>query len=108
MRAEGFHHVAYLASDFAAERQRLLDKGYTLATELFADEVNAAYLYTREVTGGFTDIHGDPPHIMGLFRGWKRAHDARETGAPATIEIGDIRTYAKAEMLPLVEGAAHE
>jgi hypothetical protein len=42
---------------------------------------------------------------MGLFQAWKRAHDARDAGTPAAIEIGDIRTYAKAEMLPLVEGA---
>jgi len=39
---EGFHHVAYLVSDFAAERQRWLEMGYELATELYADDVNAA------------------------------------------------------------------
>lgn len=97
---EGFHHVAYLVSDFAAERQRWLDMGYELATELYADEVNAAYFDTRELNGGFTEIHGDPPHIMGLFAVWKRAHRAREEAMPAMIEIGDIRTYQAAEMMP--------
>ena len=29
---EGFHHVAYLVSDFAGERQRWLDMGYEIAT----------------------------------------------------------------------------
>jgi hypothetical protein len=43
---------------------------------------------------------------MGLFGVWKRAHDARNESTPATIEIGDIRTYAAAPMLPL-KSAAH-
>lgn len=71
---QGFHHVAYLVSDFAAERQRLLDMGFDLACELFADGVNAAYFDTRSVTGGFTEIHGDPPHIVRVFERWRRAH----------------------------------
>jgi hypothetical protein len=98
---EGFHHIAYLVSDFAAERQRWLDLGYELATELYADEVNAAYFDTRALNGGFTEIHGDPPHIMGLFAVWKRAHNARDESTPATIEIDDIRTYSRAPLLPL-------
>jgi hypothetical protein len=103
---EGFHHIAYLVSDFAAERQRWLDMGYALATELYADEVNAAYFDTRAVNGGFTEIHGDPPHIMGLFGVWRRAHEARDAATPATIEIEDIRTYARAPLLPLTAGAS--
>ena len=51
---EGFHHIAYLVSDFGAERQRWLDLGYELATELFADGVNAAYFDTRSFSGGNT------------------------------------------------------
>lgn len=97
---EGFHHIAYLVSDFAAERQRWLDMGYALATELYADQVNAAYFDTRSLNGGFTEIHGDPPHIMGLFGVWKRAHEAREAGTPATIESGAIKTYQRAPLLP--------
>ena len=96
---EGFHHIAYLVSDFAAERQRWLDMGYPLATELYADEVNAAYFDTRSLNGVFTEIHGDPPHIMGLFGVWKRAHDAREASTPATIEIEMIQTYQRANLL---------
>jgi len=103
---EGFHHIAYLVSDFDAERQRWLDMGYELATELYADEVNAAYFDTRDINGGFTEIHGDPPHIMGLFAVWKRAHDARDETTPATIEIEDIKTYGRAAMLPLKADAA--
>lgn len=103
---EGYHHIAYLVSDFDAERQRWLDLGYELATELYADEVNAAYFDTRALNGGFTEIHGDPPHIMGLFAVWKRAHDARDDATPATIEIDDIKTYSRAPMLPLKADAA--
>lgn len=97
---EGFHHVAYLVSDFAAERQRWLDMGYPLATELYADEVNAAYFDTRSLNGGFTEIHGDPPHIMGIFGVWKRAHETRDPHGPAIIESGSIRTYRRAPLLP--------
>ena len=70
-----------------------------LATELYADEVNAAYFDTRSLNGVFTEIHGDPPHIMGLFGVWKRAHDAREASTPATIEIEMIQTYQRADLL---------
>ncbi|MFM8483782.1 MAG: VOC family protein [Actinomycetota bacterium] len=79
---QGFHHVAYLVSDFAAERQRLLDMGFELACELFADGVNAAYFDTRTVTGGFTEIHGDPPHITRIFERWHRAHAEWRVGDP--------------------------
>jgi hypothetical protein len=101
---EGFHHIAYLVSDFAAERQRWLDMGYPLATELYADQVNAAYFDTRSLNGGFTEIHGDPPHIMGVFGLWKRAHEARDASTPATIESGAIKIYERAPLLPKVAG----
>lgn len=77
---EGFHHIAYLVSDFAAERQRLLDMGFEAACELHADGVNASYFDTRSVTGGFTEIHGDPPHILGIFAQWHRAHQIHQPG----------------------------
>jgi len=96
---EGFHHVAYLVSDFAAERQRWLDMGYPLATELYADEVNAAYFDTRGLNGVFTEIHGDPPHILGLFGHWRRLH-ARLGGRRATMEIDALDTYRRAPLLP--------
>ena len=51
--------------------------------------------------GYFTEIHGDPPHIMGLFGVWKRAHDAFDGTGPVTIEIEKIKTYTPAPMLPL-------
>lgn len=83
---EGFHHVGTLVHDFPAERQRLLDLGYELACELYADGVDAAYFDTRSTTGGFTEIHGDPPRILGAFAGWRRAHELYETGDPAIVE----------------------
>ena len=96
---EGFHHVAYLVSDFAAERQRWIDMGHELATELYADEVNAAYFDTRTLNGGFTEIHGDPPHIMGLFAHWKRLHDNRGDGSPPAYEMEDLAFYQRAPHL---------
>ena len=102
---EGFHHVGYLVSDFAAERQRWLDMGYELATELYADEVNAAYFDTRALNGCFTEIHGDPPHIMGLFAHWKRLHEARRPDGPATVEADDLGFYRRAPLLPKAAGS---
>jgi hypothetical protein len=79
---QGFHHLAYLVTDFDAERQRLLDMGFELACELFADGVHASYFDTRHVNGGFTEIHGDPPHILKVFAQWRRAHEIHRPGDP--------------------------
>ena len=77
---EGFHHVGVLVHDWAAERQRLLDMGFELACELWADNVNAAYFDTRKANGCFTEIHADPPHILGAFATWRRAHELFKPG----------------------------
>src|SRR4029079_4958061 len=77
---EGYHHIAYLVHDFPAERQRLIDLGFEPACELYADGVDASYFDTRPVTGGFTEIHGDPDHIMATFAKWQRAHEIRQPG----------------------------
>ena len=73
--------------------------GFELATELDADGVNAAYFDTRSLNGGFTEIHGDPPHIMGLFNVWRRYHQQRRQHEPATIEIDDTAYYQRVPML---------
>ena len=77
---EGQHHVAYLVHDFEAEYQRLIAMGFEPACRLYADGVDAAYFDTRSVTGGFTEIHGDPPHILGSFATWRRAHELYRPG----------------------------
>lgn len=77
---EGFHHVGCLVHDFEAEFERLQGLGFDCATRLYADGVDAAYFDTRSVNGCFTEIHGDPPHILGAFATWKRAHELREPG----------------------------
>lgn len=77
---EGFHHVGILVHDWEAERQRLLDLGFVNACELYADNVNAAYFDTRSVNGGFTEIHGDPPHILEAFASWREAHRRHRPG----------------------------
>lgn len=80
---EGFHHVGILVHDWEAERQRLLDLGFEIACELYADNVNAAYFDTRKANGCFTEIHGDPPHILETFKGWRDAHRRHKpTDAP--------------------------
>ena len=77
---EGFHHTAYLVHDFEAEHQRLVALGYEPACRLYADNVDAAYFDTRSMNGGFTEIHGDPPHILGAFASWRRAHELYRPG----------------------------
>jgi hypothetical protein len=77
---EGFHHVGVLVSDFQAELDRYRDLGFAVACQLHADNVDAAYLDTRTVTGGFTEIHGDPPHILKAFASWRRAHERFRPG----------------------------
>jgi hypothetical protein len=82
---EGFHHVAVLVHDFEGEFQRLEKLGFECATRLYADGVDAAYFDTRNVNGGFTEIHGDPPNILGAFAGWRRAHELWQPGDSAFL-----------------------
>lgn len=77
---EGFHHVGCLVNDFEAEFDRLLSMGFDCATRLYADNVDAAYFDTRSVNGCFTEIHADPPHILGAFATWHRDHELRQPG----------------------------
>ena len=74
-----------LVHDFAEERQRFIDAGFEVACELWADGVNAAYIDTRSVNGGFTELHGDPPHILGSFARWKRQHELYRPGDPVIV-----------------------
>ncbi len=83
---EGFHHIGVLVHDWDAERQRLLDMGFEIACELWADNVNAAYFDTRKMNGCFTEIHGDPPHILDTFARWRRAHERFKPGDPPISE----------------------
>ncbi len=82
---QGFHHVGVLVHEWDAERQRLLELGFDIACELWADEVNAAYFDTRSANGCFTEIHGDPPHILGAFAEWRRAHELAKPGDPILL-----------------------
>ena len=81
----GFHHIGILVSDFEAEFERLSAMGFACATRLYADGVDAAYFDTRSVTGGFTEIHGDPPHILDAFATWRRSHAEHAPGDPAIV-----------------------
>ena len=77
---EGFHHIGMLVDDFEAELGRFVSQGFEVACRLYADRVDAAYIDTRPVTGGFTEIHGNPPHILKAFDRWRLAHQARRPG----------------------------
>ena len=77
---QGFHHIGVLVEDFEAELSRYTDSGFEVACRLYADSVDAAYIDTRSVTGGFTELHGNPPHILKAFERWRRAHQAHKPG----------------------------
>ncbi len=77
---EGFHHLGLLVEDYEGEKQRLFDMGFELACELHADNVDACYIDTRSMTGGFTELHADPPHILAAFASWRRAHELWRPG----------------------------
>ena len=83
---EGYHHIAVLVHDFEDEFARLEGLGYECACRLYADGVDAAYFDTRETTGGFTEIHGDPPPILAAFSSWRRAHDLYHAGDAEIME----------------------
>lgn len=82
---EGFHHVGVLVHDFEAEFQRLQNMGFECACRLWADNVDAAYFDTRRANGCFTEIHGDPPHILATFATWKRSHELITPGDPVIV-----------------------
>lgn len=81
----GFHHIGILVDDFEAEFDRLTDAGFVCATRLYADGVDAAYFDTRSVTGGFTEIHGSPKHIVDTFARWRDSHRKHQPGDSAII-----------------------
>ncbi len=81
----GFHHSGVLVDDFEAEFARFESLGFVCATRLHADNVDAAYFDTRHLTGGFTEIHGTPPHILDAFATWRRAHAERRPGDPSIV-----------------------
>ncbi|MBN44620.1 MAG: methylmalonyl-CoA epimerase [Rhodobiaceae bacterium] len=83
---EGFHHIGILVSDFEEELNRFLNMGFDLACRLWADGVDAAYIDTRSVNGVFTEIHGDPNHILGEFSRWRRAHEKFKIGDTYKLE----------------------
>jgi catechol 2,3-dioxygenase-like lactoylglutathione lyase family enzyme len=87
---EGFHHVAYLVSDWESAKARLQGMGFECACELYASNVSAAYYDTRSVTGGFTEIHMDPPHIISAFANWKWRHQIKTKEDGAIMERPSI------------------
>ena len=82
---EGFHHAGILVNDYEGEKQRILDMGFELACELHADNVDACYIDTRSYSGGFTELHDDPPHILATFASWRRAHELYRDGDAAIM-----------------------
>ena len=66
----------------------------------------AAKKFLRLVNGVFTEIHGDPPHMLGLFENWRRLHLLQRDDLPPVMEIAEMPTYRMAQPVPLVEPGA--
>lgn len=73
--AGGFHHVALLVDDYDGERQRLLDAGFELVCELWANDIVACYFDTRATTGAMTELHIRTPRIDATFGRWQKTHE---------------------------------
>ena len=43
------------------------------------------YIDTRSYSGGFTELHDDPPHILATFASWRRAHELYRDGDAAIM-----------------------
>lgn len=80
---EGFHHVAHLTSAYDAEVARLVAMGFEVGMAFEVDGARGAYVDTRSATGGFTEIHSDPPELLAGFALWRQAHEAWRPGDPA-------------------------
>ena len=84
----GFHHVAMLVEDYAGERQRLLDAGFELACELWANDIVACYFDTRPAIGAMTELHIRTDRIVETFDRWHRAHLAWDgIGEPLSTHV---------------------
>jgi hypothetical protein len=64
---EGFHHVGCLVHNFETEFARMQSLSFECAARLYAGGFDAAYFDTRDMSGCFTEIHGDPPSIVSAF-----------------------------------------
>jgi hypothetical protein len=84
----GFHHVAMLVIDYASERQRLLDAGFDLVCELWANDIVASYFDTRAAIGAMTELHIRTDRIAATFDRWHHAHLAWDaTGDPIRSHV---------------------
>lgn len=79
----GHHHVASLVRDYEGARRSLVDQGYEVACELWANDIVACYLDTRATTGCFTELHSHTARIEATFARWRAAHEVWDGSGPA-------------------------
>jgi hypothetical protein len=79
----GHHHVARLVERYAAERDRLVERGFELACELGANDITACYFDTRESIGVYTELHSSTARIRATFARWQAEHETWDgNGSP--------------------------
>ena len=87
--ATGFHHVAFIAEDFAADLAHYTDQGFAVAADGLFGPMRYAYVDTSAPLGHMIEIVEDKPAIRAFFAAVRKAAD-RWDRDPATLlrELG--------------------
>ena len=82
--ATGFHHVAFIAGDFAAALSGLTGQGHAIAADGLFGDMRDAYVDTSGAIGCMTEIIEDKPAIRAFFAAVRKTAE-RWDGDPATL-----------------------
>lgn len=87
--ATGFHHVAFVTDDLAADLAHYAEQGFAVAADGFFGPVGYAYVDTSPALGHMTEIIEDKPAIQAFFAAIRKAAE-RWDHDPATLlrELG--------------------
>jgi hypothetical protein len=87
--ATGFHHIAFIAADFAADLAHYTDQGFAVAADGLFGPMRYAYVDTSATLGHMVEIVEDKPGIRAFFAAVRKAAE-RWDRDPATLlrELG--------------------
>lgn len=85
----GFHHIAFIAADFAADLAHYTDQGFAVAADGLFGPMRYAYVDTSATLGHMVEIVEDKPGIRAFFAAVRKAAE-RWDRDPATLlrELG--------------------
>jgi hypothetical protein len=87
--ATGFHHIAFIATDFAADLAHYTDQGFAVAADGLFGPMRYAYVDTSATLGHMVEIVEDKPAIRAEEGAVRKAAE-RWDRDPATLlrELG--------------------